>query len=113
MGGGEEGVGIFLKIFIYLFYFWLHRVLVAACGLFIAARGLLFSCGTWVPECVGSVVAARGLSCPAACGILVPCPGIEPPSPALEGRFLTSGPPGKSQGYGFKSTGSAQEEGVN
>ena len=31
-----------------------------------------------------------------ACGILVPQPGIEPISPALEGKFLTTGPPGKS-----------------
>ena len=32
------------------------------------------------------------------CGIslTVPQPGIEPASPALEGRFLTTGPPGKS-----------------
>ena len=29
-------------------------------------------------------------------GILVPWPGIGLPSPALEGRFLTTGPPGKS-----------------
>jgi len=27
----------------------------------------------------------RGLSCPAACGILVPQEGIEPASPALRG----------------------------
>ena len=32
-----------------------------------------------------------------ACGILVPPPGIGPTSPALEGGFLTTGPPGKSQ----------------
>ena len=32
-----------------------------------------------------------------ACGILVPQPGIEPTSPALEGEVLTTGPPGKSQ----------------
>ena len=32
------------------------------------------------------------LSCPTACGILVPQAGIEPTSPALEGRFLTTGP---------------------
>ena len=38
----------------------------------------------------------RGLSCPVACGILVPQPGIEPASPALEGGFFTTGPPGKS-----------------
>ena len=31
---------------------------------------------------------AHGLSCPAAWGILVPRPGIEPVSLALEGGFL-------------------------
>ena len=35
-------------------------------------------------------------SCPAACGILAPWPGIEPTSPALEGGFLTTAPPRKS-----------------
>ena len=34
-----------------------------------------------------------GLRSPAVCGVLVPRPGIEPVSPALDGRFLTSGPP--------------------
>ena len=38
---------------------------------------------------------AHGLNCSAACGILVPPPGIEPESPALQGGFLTTGPPGK------------------
>ena len=33
---------------------------------------------------------------PKACGILIPQPGTEPVSPALEGGFLTTGPPGKS-----------------
>ena len=32
-----------------------------------------------------------------ACGILVPQPWIEPMSPALEGRVLTTRPPIKSQ----------------
>ena len=49
------------------------------------------------PGCVGSVVVAHRLSCPTACGILVLRPGIEPASPALEGVFFTTGPPGKSQ----------------
>ena len=31
-----------------------------------------------------------------ACGTLVPQPGIKPSSPALEGRFLTTGPTRKS-----------------
>ena len=31
-----------------------------------------------------------------ACGILAPWPGIEPTLPALQGKVLTTGPPGKS-----------------
>ena len=73
---------LFFLIFIYL--------------LFLAVLGL--SCGTQDLQLwhAGSVVVALGLSCPVACGILVPRPGIEPTSPALEGGFLTTGPPGKS-----------------
>ena len=64
------------------------------------------SCGARAAGCLGSVVlwhvtsvvVARRLSCPAACGILVPRPGIEPASPALEGGFFTTGPLGKSLG---------------
>ena len=33
---------------------------------------------------------------PKACGVLAPGPGIEPATPALEGRVLTTGPSGKS-----------------
>ena len=44
--------------------------LVVACGF------SLSSCGAQALGCVGSVVVARGLSCPAACGILVPQTGI-------------------------------------
>ena len=47
----------------------------------------------------GLVVVVCGFSCPAACGILVPWPGIEPASPALEGGFLTTPLPGKSQDF--------------
>ena len=74
----------------------LRQVLVAACGIFVVALRLLSSCSARAPQGAGSVVAARRLSCPAACGILVPQPGIEPAFPALEGGFLTTGPPGKS-----------------
>ena len=103
---------LFFLIFI---YFWLHWVLVAAHRIFTAVWGLfvavcrllssccvqaavhrLSSCGVQAPECVGSVVVAHGLNCPAACGILVPWLGIESKSPALEGGFLTTGPWGKS-----------------
>ena len=80
--------------------------LVVACGVF-----ALSSCGAQAPGCMGSVVCGtrvlslrrtssvavvRGLSCPTACRILVPRPGMEPTSPALEGGFFTTGPPGKS-----------------
>lgn len=42
------------------------------------------SCGMWDPHCsMDSLVAELGLSCPAACGILVPLPGIKLVSPAL------------------------------
>ena len=37
------------------------------------------------------------LSFSMACGILLPPPGVEPSFPALQGRFLTTGPAGKSQ----------------
>ena len=40
---------------------------------------------------------AQGFSCPEACGILVAIPEIEPMSPALQGRCLSTGPPRKSQ----------------
>ena len=38
---------------------------------------------------------ARGLRCPAGCGVLVPRLGLEPTAPAVKPRALT-GPPGKS-----------------
>ena len=45
-------------------------------------------CGTWALDHMGSVAVVLGLSFPMACGILVPQPGIEPTTPALEGGFL-------------------------
>ena len=51
---------------------------------------------------VSLVPAMRGLSCPAACGILAPRPGIEPTSPALGRRQWHPTPvllPGKSHGW--------------
>ena len=47
-----------------------------------------------------SVVEAHelyGLSCSMAYAILVPPPGVQPTSPALQGRILTTGQPGKSE----------------
>ena len=43
-----------------------------------------------------SLVVAHGHSCPIACGVLVPQPGIKPECHALQVRFLTTRPPGKS-----------------
>ena len=55
----------------------------------------LSTCVTWVPEHVGSVVAARGFNCSVARRNLVLHPEIKPASPALQGGCLTTGPPGK------------------
>ena len=99
----------FLKTFkcIYIFtYFWL-------CWVFIAMRGLslLVANGGYSPVAllglliaVASLVAlgCMGFSSCSTQALLVqgmwtlPGPGIEPASPALADRFLTTGPPGKS-----------------
>ena len=55
-------------------------------------------CGLLWLQCSDSAVVAFNLSCPTACGPLVPWPGSEPTSPALEGGLLITGPPGKSLG---------------
>ena len=96
----HQGSPFFFNFYLFI---WLRRALIAAHGIFVVAHGLLSSCGTWALEHAGSVVAAHGLSCPTLCGILVPRPGIEPASPALEGGFLTTVPPGKSQCQNFQS----------
>ena len=57
--------------------------------LFLTAWGL--HCGVWA-----SLVMLQGFSCPTARGILIPRPEINPSSPALKGRFLTTGSPKKS-----------------
>ena len=67
-------------------------------SLFMAVLGL--SCRTQEGSSLwlfGSLVMVQWLSCPRACGILLPWPGMESMSPALKGRFLTTGPLGKSQ----------------
>ena len=59
-------------------------------------RGL--HCSPWASlvEALGLSSWLLQLSCPMACAILVSQPGIKPSSPPLEGRFLSTGPPGKS-----------------
>ena len=71
---------------------------------YLAVSGL--SCGTQDFHCfkwdlllhhTDSQLAVCKLStCFVTCEILVPYPGIEPVSPALQGGFITTGPPGKS-----------------
>ena len=90
----------FLSFFLPFFHFWLCLVLAVAHGIFVAAhelfvvvRGLLSlvaarglsSCSARAQQLwhTGSLVVTRRLSCPSACGILVPRPGMEPPPPAL------------------------------
>ena len=52
---------------------------------------------------------AHGLSCSVACGNL-PGPGMEPMSPALAGRFLSTVPPGKSLNFFFNNKKYFQEK---
>ena len=76
-------------VFIFIYYFWLCWVFIAAHKLsLIVASGLLTE--------VASLIAAYRLNCAKACGILVPGPGIKLVSPASMGGFLTIGPSGKS-----------------
>ena len=54
-------------------------------------------------QCPDSLVSPQQLSCSSTCGILVPQAGIKPVSPALEGSFLPTRPPGKSLPVHFLS----------
>ena len=56
----------------------------------------LFMWHMWLVVAWGLSACGTGLSCSAACGVLVPRLRIEPTSPPLQGRFLTTGPSGKS-----------------
>ena len=69
--------------FPFCLFVWFFVVVLATLG---------FCCSSWA----SLVVVLEGLFCPMACGILVSQSGIKPAPPALEGRFLTTGPPGKS-----------------
>ena len=63
--------------------------------MFIYLTALGLSCGTW--HLLLWTARTPAVVCPTACN-LVPQPRIEPTSSALQGRFLTTGPPGKSRG---------------
>lgn len=57
----------------------------------------------WAAACTAFSSCGRGLRCSEACGTFVPWPRIKPRSPASQGRFLITGPPGKSPKYIFDS----------
>ena len=57
----------------------------------IEMQNLLVVVGWLLLEQCSDLVVVHGLSRPVACGSLAPQPGIEPASPALKGRYLTSG----------------------
>ena len=83
---------VYIFTFIYLTVLGLQ---LRQLGSFLAVFRVLSSCGMGAPEHKSSVAVVCWLRCSVACGILVPQPGTEPMFPALEGRFLTTGPPGK------------------
>ena len=96
----------FLSHILIYSYFSLPWIFVAfgqafsSCGewglLFVAEHWLL----QWLLLLWGLNSGVHKLSCSMACGIL-PHKGSNP-SPALEGRFLTTRPPGKSLPYSYK-----------
>ena len=86
----------------YYLLIWLCQVLAGAWGIFIVSWGI-FCWGAWILQLqhLGSVVTARAFSCFEACGIIVPQTGMELASPALQGEFISSRPPGKPAGPRF------------
>ena len=63
------------------------------------------SCGVRALELQSSLVVGERAYSPQACGIFIPWPGLRLGSLALEGRFLTPGPLGKSPGLFLRLKG--------
>ena len=83
--GGVRLNGFFIVLFYFLFLCILFLVLLGLSGWAFSSYNAQashrggFSClGTQAPRHVGSVVVVLGLSCPKACGILIPDPGLNP-----------------------------------
>ena len=87
----------FFKIFVYLLIFLTALGLRRRLQDFSSCRARGFSCcGAWALGRLG--FSNCGPRAYLLCGMWdPPGPGIEPVSPALAGRFPTTGPPGKSQ----------------
>ena len=94
----------FYSFYMRFVYFWLRWVFLAVCG-----RPPVVESHARASRCSGfslcrapalgtqaSAVVVPRLSCSKPCRILVPRLGIKPTSPALAGRVLTAGSPGKS-----------------
>ena len=102
--------GNFLSVFkmhSLFIYFWLHWVFVAVCRLsLVAARGVSSWGGAWACRCSGFSCGARAVGKSASVAVVhrlscLPGPGIKPLSPALAGRFFTTGPSGKVPSWVF------------
>ena len=97
-------LGIQCSAFVFLkFFFFLFRnvcLFIRLCwGSGAALRILTEACEIFPYPTDPLVVACChmwGLSCFKVCGVSVPCQEMEPESPALQGGFLATGPPGKS-----------------
>ena len=82
------------KMSVQVFLPFLKKLIHLAWSFITAHR--LSSHGTQAPECTDfSSYGMCRLSCSKACGIIVPQPGLEPTSPALQGKFLITRPRGK------------------
>ena len=79
---------IILKKIFFCLFIWLYQVLGRHAG------SLLHHVKTFIAVC--GLSSCGPVTCSTACGILIPRPGIEPTSPALQDRFLTTGLPGKT-----------------
>ena len=102
----DNGPFTFFLIY-FIFYLSAHWVFIAACSLSLAveSRGCPLVVVHSLLTVAASLIMEHGLwGRPAQlpCGLWdLPRPGIEPVSPALQGRFLTTGPPGKARLFLF------------
>ena len=98
--GPKPGDFFFLK---YLFLGKKEKIYLATSGLSCRTQNLRCLTRNLLLWCVVSLVMAHGLSnrgvwaqLPEACRVLLPQSGIEPVSPALQGKFFTTGPSQRS-----------------
>ena len=84
----------FSALFEMIVFFFSFILLMQCIAYFVAEHGLQ---STWVQQLWYRGYFSCGALAQLSCSeILVPLPVIEPTSPAMDGGFLTTGPPGKS-----------------